>query len=150
MSDEKDALIRELEDRLHERDLAVAALAQQLADCNPPQDSDAERIPPPSPSEAVESTPVHTNIIGDEVQSACDGGDLVTLDQVRLAVLHMFLFGTGAECGEYEDPITVIQKNVAAFMELLESVREQRDDSSADASDDRPIITWHDAGDEHP
>lgn len=79
MSDEKDALIRELEDRLHERDLAVAALAQQLADCNPPQDSDAERTPPPNPSEAVE------------------GGD----------------------------------------------------DSSAGPADDRRVITWHDAGDEH-
>ena len=54
MSDEKDARIRELEERLHERDLAVAALSQQLAACNPPQDSDAERTPPPNPSGAVE------------------------------------------------------------------------------------------------
>ena len=74
------ARIRELEERLHERDLAVAALSQQLAACNPTQDSDAERTQPPSPSESVE------------------GGD----------------------------------------------------DSSADAADDRLIITWHDAGDEHP
>ena len=61
----------------------------------------------------------------------------------------MFLFGTGAECGEYEDPVTVIEKNVAAFMGLLNVAREQRDDSSADAADDRRVITWHDAGDEH-
>lgn len=34
MSDEQAARIRELEERLHERDLAVAALSQQLADRN--------------------------------------------------------------------------------------------------------------------
>ena len=56
----------------------LAALSQQLAACNQPQDSDADRTPPPNQSEAV------------------------------------------------------------------------GDDSSVEPNDDRPIITWHDSGDEHP
>ena len=44
---------------------------------------------------------------------------------VRLAVLHLFLFGTGAECGKHEDPWAVIEKKVEDFMGLLNFARNQ-------------------------
>lgn len=99
-------------------------------------------------AEAVMHPSADTEVV--DFKYCRDDGDLVTLDQVRLAVLHMFLFGTGAECGEHENTLAVIEKKVEAFMGLLKAARKQRDDSSADAASDRRVITWHDAGDEHP
>lgn len=62
-----------------------------------------------------------------ELERQLDDRDAAWERAVRLAVLHLILFGTGAECDEDENTLAAIEKKVEDFMGLLRTARGLKD-----------------------